>query len=263
MGNFALWVHAHLPPVLTHAIMRAKRTVAPSAGFRRTRRIHEQLGRPDQILAGPFKGMRYREPAAYLPKLLGTYENELHEAVARIVALKPDVLINIGSAEGYYAVGFARLLPDVRVLAYDTMALPRYRTAKLAAINGVTPRVEPRGHCSPEELDRVCGAAARPAVLIDCEGCEWELLDPAKAPNLRRAIVLVETHEMCHAGVHAEIRRRFADSHDQLEWPARDRTPADLPPGITLGAEDARIAMDEARLGPQDYLLMTPRSASA
>ncbi|MEA2707754.1 MAG: hypothetical protein QOF78_355 [Phycisphaerales bacterium] len=258
--GIATSLQQHLPPPITLALMRTKRLVAPSPAFRQFRRIHQRIGSPDHIIAGPFKGMRYLDPPAYLSKLLGTYENELHDAIARLPGLRPDVIVNIGSAEGYYSVGLARLLPEARMLAYDISALARYRTAKLAALNGVSSRVETRGYCSVEELQRVCGQWKRPLVLSDCEGFEWDLLDPAKAPNLRHAIILVETHEMCRTGVHQEIRKRFADSHEQTEITCRPRTAADLPPGVTLSPEEAALVMDEARMAQQSFLLLVPRA---
>src|SRR5437763_947178 len=56
------------------------------------------------IRHGPFAGMRFVNDAvgsAYIPKLLGTYENELVAQVERICSLKPDLIIDIGAAEGY------------------------------------------------------------------------------------------------------------------------------------------------------------------
>jgi hypothetical protein len=255
-------IQQYLPPPVTLMMMRAKRKVAPSPSFRQFQRIHESIGRPGEVIAGPFKGMRYLDPAAYLSKLLGTYENELHDAIRRLPSLRPDVIVNIGSAEGYYSVGLARLMPEARTLAYDISALARYRTRKLAELNDVSSHVETRGYCSVEELNRVCGEAQRPLVLSDCEGCEWDLLDPAPAaaPNLRRAMMLVETHEMCRAGVHGEIKRRFAESHEETEITCRDRSAADLPPGINLPATDAAAAMNESRLAQQMFLLLVPKS---
>jgi hypothetical protein len=253
-------IQQYLPPPVTLMMMRAKRKVAPSPSFRQFQRIHESIGRPSEVIAGPFKGMRYLDPPAYLSKLLGTYENELHDTIRRLPLLRPDVIVNIGSAEGYYSVGLARLMPEARMIAYDISALAQYRTNKLAELNGVASRVETRGYCSVEELNHVCGEARRALVLSDCEGCEWELIDPAAAPNLRRAIMLIETHEMCRAGVHEEIKRRFADSHDQTEITCRDRSLADLPSGVTLPAADAAAAMDESRLAQQMFLLLVPKT---
>ena len=252
-------VQQFLPPPLTVALMRAKRAVAPSSSFRQLRRIHAQIGAPDTVMAGPLKGMRYLDPPAYVSKLLGTYEIELRDTLRRLPELRPDVIVNIGSAEGYYSVGLVRLLPEARMLAYDISALARYRTAKLAQLNGVSSRVETRGYCSIDELQRECGSAKRPLVLSDCEGFEWDLLDPVAAPNLRRAMLLVETHEMIRPGVTAEIERRFADSHELTRIHCRDRSAADLPAGVTLSSDDLAIATDEARLQQQQFLFLVPR----
>src|ERR1700749_2885028 len=58
---------------------------------------------------GPFTGMVYPTKATrnrhVIPKLLGTYEQELHGTIETIKGRKYDVVIDIGGAEGYYAVG--------------------------------------------------------------------------------------------------------------------------------------------------------------
>jgi hypothetical protein len=62
-------------------------------------------------------------------------------------------------------------------------------------------------------------------------------------PNLRKAAILVETHEFVHPGITEEIRRRFARTHIvQLVWQGV-RTCADFP-FRTLGT----------RLLPKAYL---------
>ena len=38
--------------------------------------------------------------SAYLPKLLGTYEQELHWCVENICSMKPGLILNVGAAEG-------------------------------------------------------------------------------------------------------------------------------------------------------------------
>ena len=75
-----------------------------------------------KILSGPFKGMEFLDEVSegcYLPKLLGIYESEIHNYISLMVEKKPDIFINIGSAEGYYSVGLKRLLPDTEVFAFD------------------------------------------------------------------------------------------------------------------------------------------------
>src|SRR4051812_14244715 len=63
------------------------------------------------VLSGPFAGMAYVRQAAgscLAPKLIGCYEAELHGVVARILRTGYTQIVDIGCAEGYYAVGLAR-----------------------------------------------------------------------------------------------------------------------------------------------------------
>src|SRR4051812_28353987 len=211
--SFKTWMLAHIPPPLADSLMRTKRRILPTREFRRMREIHAALGRPQEILAGPFKGIRYIDAAGHLPKVLGSFENELNAAVEQLCALAPDVILNIGSAEGFYAVGLARRLAQTKVIAYDIAALPRYRLAKLARLNNLDGRIDIRGLCDLPELQREVSRASRPAVVIDCEGCEGDLLDPQKAPALSKAIVLVETHDLYRPGVTQSLLARFSPTH--------------------------------------------------
>lgn len=66
------------------------------------------------IKYGPFAGMNYDVAASEgggAPRLLGGYEASLAPIINDIVEAKPDLIIDVGCAEGYYAIGMARRLP--------------------------------------------------------------------------------------------------------------------------------------------------------
>src|SRR6185312_11284308 len=70
------------------------------------------------IYGGLFEGMKYLERPSQgmlLTRLLGVYEAELHPYFTAFVEEGLEVIIDVGCAEGYYAVGLARLAPDVVV----------------------------------------------------------------------------------------------------------------------------------------------------
>jgi hypothetical protein len=166
------------------------------------------------VQAGPFAGMRYlpfSSGSGLLPKIVGSYEMELHAAVAESVARLPARLINVGAGEGYYAVGYALLLPALEVHAFDTDALARQRLRALARRNGVLDRIHSRGECSPRELEDLI--ADRTLIVCDCEGCEDGLLDAARAPRLRFADLLVELHVERHPPIGAAMLSHFAATH--------------------------------------------------
>src|SRR6185503_17662417 len=75
-----------------------------------------------RVAGGLFAGMRLLSRASegcLIPKLLGCYEAPLQPQLRRLIAAGYDVVLNVGCAEGYYAVGLARLLPSAAVLAFD------------------------------------------------------------------------------------------------------------------------------------------------
>ena len=81
-----------------------------------------------RVLRGPFAGMVYAVDAfasAYFPKLIGCYEREIHEILESVIRRGYRRIIDIGCAEGYYAVGLALRCPESSVLAIDIEASAR------------------------------------------------------------------------------------------------------------------------------------------
>lgn len=168
------------------------------------------------VFAGPFAGMRYIERAsggAFIPRLVGVYERELHDLIQHIVQTPYDRVIDIGSAEGYYAVGLARAMPHARIQAYDIDETARRNLLDLATLNGMQDRIEIGGACAHADLERFASEAV--VVLCDIEGSELELLDPVAAPSLRRYDILVEIHDQPgRVAVREALLKRFEATHD-------------------------------------------------
>ncbi|HEY7933288.1 MAG TPA: class I SAM-dependent methyltransferase [Solirubrobacteraceae bacterium] len=170
-----------------------------------------------QVKRGPFAGMHYldgvqRTSADLISKLAGTYEAELHPAMEEWLRDGVSLVVNVGCAEGYYAVGLARSLPQSEVLAYDISAHARAQCAELAEINDVAERVSIRSECTPSTLVDLPGSNV--ALLCDCEGYEETLLDPDLAPTLRGWRILVELHDFVNPLITETITKRFAASHE-------------------------------------------------
>ena len=220
-----------------------------------------------RVLSGPFQGLQYIAESVgsvHFPKLLGTYERELWPQVEGLIAYAPDALINVGAGEGYYAIGIARRLVNVRVVAFEADARGRNLIGQVAALNKVQARVEIRGTCTPADLAAALRDARRPALVIDAEGAEGELLDPVGVPDLARTAVLVEVHDFI-APLGDLLLRRFAPTHHHQEIWSQPRTARDLPGLIRVMAytpwrDQAVRAMDEDRPGPMRWFWFEPRS---
>jgi len=203
-----------------------------------------------RVIDGPFQGMRYINRAncsALTPKLLGTYERELHPFIEEIIARRHAHVIDVGSAEGYYAVGLALSMPESHIHAYDTDEDARRNLAALADLNGVTGRISINRECSFETFERFRGSSF--AVICDIEGAERHLLDPAAAPVLAECDILVEIHDgMASTAIHDSLRNHFSETHELRFVRYDGRTARDAARAPWLGHARNRLrAVDEQR----------------
>ena len=179
--------------------------------------LHLTRTRTDcRVLGGPFAGLRYVEDSvgsAYVPKLLGIYESELSVQVASICQRRPSLIIDIGAAEGYYAIGLAVRNPQARVIAFEMESQGQAALREMAALNGVAERVEIRGKCEPRDLAAVLGDNPSPIIVCDVEGYEQHLLDLRSVPALARATILLELHDFIVPGITEKLRGRFNGTH--------------------------------------------------
>jgi SAM-dependent methyltransferase len=172
-----------------------------------------------RVQSGPFVGMQLPTEAAWnrdgdlAPKLLGCYEEELHRPLAELVARKPVRILNIGCAEGYYAVGLARLAPYATVFAYDINEDAQAICRLAAVANGVGSRLIVGGECTPEGLRTQIARDGRTLIVMDCEGAELTLLDPKTVPELATCDILVECHDFLDRAITHTLRERLTLSH--------------------------------------------------
>ena len=242
-------------PIPTRALARLLRRVLPERirpiGYL-THLVRTRTS--DRVRLGPFAGMRYLDHSfgsAYLPKLLGTYERELAPAIEEMCATGPGLIVNVGAAEGYYAVGLARRNPGARVVAFESVPAGQAALLKMAKLNGLAAQIKVHGRCHPADLEaelqrgkemrrislstefqgsprwrsargNVIWLDQRPAsnswrwsqlLVCDTEGEEEVLLDPQRVPSLCATHIVVETHDFIRPGVTERLQRRFEQSH--------------------------------------------------
>jgi hypothetical protein len=201
-----------------------------------------------RIASGPFAGMQYMNEAygsRLIPKLLGSYEQELHPWLTRIIRKQFDTIVDVGCAEGYYAIGLALVMPDTRVIAFDRDPEAQACCRRLAELNGVSDRVEVRGECTVSAMEEF--PLGGTLVVCDCEGYEAELLDPAKLPGLRASTLLVELHDCFVAGVTQSLKERFVKTHEIEIVAEQDRKPEQYPCLHKRSKKMQRLAVDEDR----------------
>jgi hypothetical protein len=209
------------------------------------RRFIERHG--DAVLGGPFEGMRHPLSEVHMPiaKLLGCYEMEIHDAVDEAIRSTPRSIIDLGCAEGYYAVGFAVRGRRTRVHAFDLSKTARESCRGLASINGVTDRVSIGGRATARELRKLPLEGS--VVLCDIDGPEIDVFDDDVVRALRSTFVIIEMHPIASPGVEETLVARFERSHStEIVFPAR-RDPDAFPELRGFSEAERTLAVDELR----------------
>jgi len=253
--------------ILPRDLYRAFRAGWRSLPWRQGRysdlRLIEQLREGDvlRVLGGPFSGMRYLDPGtgiAALQRVAGSYEAELHQSIEAAIRKNYTTIINVGCAEGFYAVGMAIRCPDATVWAFDSSRYAQRACRELAKLNNVEQRVKVGGTCDPETLNQLVGD--RTFILIDCEGCEKELMDPQMSPNLARADAIVELHDFIDVSISSAICDRFGDSHSITIVDSRERNASDYPALLKLPSDARARVVKEGRPAGMQWAVLNVRS---
>jgi hypothetical protein len=201
---------------------------------------------------------------AYFPKLLGIYELECSPYIETAANEPLDRVVNVGAAEGYYAVGLARRMPTVPITAFEASPEARESLAALAGLNGVRDRIAILGLCDSPALQAALEGSISPLVICDIDGGEATILDVREVPGLARAWILVETHDCFIPGVHASLRASFAATHEITSIPSRQRRSSDFPihNWLTRLAPSLHLAtvISEYRQVGNQWLWMEPRA---
>jgi len=171
------------------------------------------------VLNGPFASMSYPEMtsigSALYPKLLGSYERELHEVMDYIVEQNYECIVVIGCAEGYYAVGLAIQMKNVRVYAFDIDQDAIRLCEAMAALNNV--QIRTSGHFSPGTFSEIC-LGKRALIISDCEGYESEIFTHDTRSFLRDHDLLIETHKTRLTNTLTQMRDVVSCTHTISEY---------------------------------------------
>jgi hypothetical protein len=173
---------------------------------------------PDLVVKhGPFAGMKYPGcqsfGSALVPKILGSYESEIHPIIESICSEPYTEIIDIGCGEGYYAVGLALRIPTAVVYAYDTNAAACRFCGEMAALNGVGDRVIAGSFCD-EAVLRSIPVSRRCLIISDCEGYEKTLFSADLVRSLVNYDLLIETHDFIDIAISDDLVRLFQSSHE-------------------------------------------------
>ena len=208
---------------------------------------------------GPFKGMNFLNQSSegcHVAKLLGTYEQPLHEYFEKIIDSNYELIINIGSAEGYYSVGLAMRSPKSTVLSFDTDLKAQENCKDLAIKNNLDKSIKIMSEFHPNILRKYKNIST--FVLCDVEGDELKLMDLENYHEFKNIDLLIESHECLKPGITQKLIERFSPSHDIEKICDNGNRVLKNPPDwfSSLAHLDQLISLWEWRSGPTPWLFM-------
>lgn len=149
------------------------------------------------VQSGIFKNLRYPKIYSYgsviFPKLMGIYEKQLHKPINELKKNNYETVINIGAAEGYYAIGMALYFPKSKVVAIDQNIDALNFLKEMSITNKTQDRVKIINGDAKIFLEKIDPNQSY-LVVCDCEGCEYDIFSEKNIENLKRSDLIIEMH---------------------------------------------------------------------
>lgn len=216
---------------------------------------------------GAFRGLKYPTNrsvgSALIPKLLGSYEQELHPLLKRLMTHDYSEIVDIGCAEGYYAVGLGRMFPVAKIFAYDTDVEAIRLCRLMARTNEIESRLITGACCDAATLQRL-PLTRRALVVSDCEGYEKHLFTSESARQLARHDVLIEVHDFVDIAISSRLRSVFQPTHELEVVPSVDDIKKahiyDYPELATFDLAQRKLLLAEHRPSLMEWFYFSPRT---
>jgi precorrin-6B methylase 2 len=213
-----------------------------------------------------FRGLKYPEEksvcSALIPKLLGSYESELQPLLQRLQMRNYSEIVDIGCAEGYYAVGLGRLFPVSKIFAFDTNPEATRLCQLMAQANQVASRMSLGSFCDAATLQNL-PLTRRALVVSDCEGYEKHLFTADTIRKLVKHDVLIEVHDFIDIAISSRLRTVFEATHEleviQSVDDIKKAQTYDYPELASFDLAQRKILLAEYRPGIMEWFYFSPR----
>ena len=178
---------------------------------------HKESKKYNNIVSGgPFKGLIIDDShRRKLNFLLGNYESDVQTILYK--KAKSGVyktFINIGGADGFYALGLMKTGFFENVIVYETLEEYRNNIKKNQNTNNLE-GLKILGHCDSEELTNILKMYKSPLILCDIEGGEFDLFNNDNVSYLKNSTIIIEIHQFNDNDItkYEQLKKKFAKTH--------------------------------------------------
>lgn len=186
---------------------------------------------PKVVQAGPFEGMKYVDKAvgsSYLHKLIGSYEAILHPYIKTLEGKDFDTFLDIGSAEGYYLIGFGKIFPNMYLIGFDLEETGRNLSKEMYEKNNLTNKLSLFEEATSKNVAPLI--TENTLLMCDCEGGEIDILDPENFSEFKKVkTAIIELHDFIRPNAKEILTSRFKDTHNIKIIPFALANPQDFP----------------------------------
>ena len=151
------------------------------------------------VAHGIFKGMRLNKNIYWsrndlITHILGVYEKHILDQLIKFSKSDNSVFIDVGAADGYFAVGSAYSGLFKKVYAFEIQKEGREILSENAKANNCEKKIIINPEANFKRLKNIVDAHKRAVVLIDIEGDEFSLLNDEILKLLSNYNIIVELH---------------------------------------------------------------------
>lgn len=222
----------------------------------------------DQVKYGIFSGMKISREVWWgrhnsLSKYLGQYEPHILKKLEEL-SKNYDHFIDIGAADGYYAIGLLHSNLYKTATCYEISSKGRSVISENALLNNQQDNIKIYGEANKNSLVEEINAKKSCVVLCDIEGAEFGLFSEKVLELLRNCEIIIELHDEFVIG-EKDRRKRLLDNAQkffEIDFIERNNpTPNDYEELKGWNDDLRQLAFSEGRPCRMDWILLTPRKS--
>jgi hypothetical protein len=220
------------------------------------------------IQYGPFKGLKLTSNTWWGGNDLGSmcfglYEKELLEFLTSDSLIERDTFVDIGAADGYYAIGMLKSNRVKKALCYELSPEGRNTINLNWKINNQPGEIEVKGDVFIDFKSSINTIDLKKSiVLIDIEGAEFSFLDIEVLGTLKDAIIAIEIHNWIpnFIDVYSKFLKDVNEFFDIEILDRKERSTLMFEELRSLTDDNRLLLTSEARPCVMRFLILNPKN---